>query len=513
MKDAARRLAILALVVIAGTVAFTGVRSQLGGFGLIEFARGADAPAPREGRPEPYTPATGPAVPADSVALLQRFSEEYATLLEAVRPSVVSINTTRRDVVKRVYLHPLGGFLQRDEQTEEPGLGSGVIVSREGHVVTNYHVIEGLDDIDDEITVTTNDGSTFEAELVGYEVGIDIAVLRIRTTEEREFPALAFGDSSAVRVGETVFAVGNPFGLGETVTQGIISARPRRVKDTDYETFQTDTVINPGNSGGPLVNVRGEVIGINVALYAGQRGLQTWQGVSLAIPADDVKRTFESIMRHGRSLAGYLGVGVNDISALDKLRLGISDERGVLVSDIVPESPADQAGLRPGDLVLEFGGRPVHGTEEFFSLITNHPIDKPVEIGILRNGKVGTVEAVVAERSEFVENAREVDEREVAEKISDALGISVRDLSPYQRQRLGLHPNSPGIEITAIDPGSPLAGRLQPSDLIYQLNDLAIYTTAQFHAAIDQLPFDQPSTLYSFQNGRRIPIRFTPRRR
>ncbi|MDP9290910.1 MAG: trypsin-like peptidase domain-containing protein, partial [Verrucomicrobiota bacterium] len=255
-------------------------------------------------RPEKYTPVQSAKIDPKDVKVLAAMDEEYTKVVDAVVPSVVSITTSRKvRVPNNPYLvDPFEEFfgLRRRGPRAAPrdgvqnSLGSGVIVSKEGHVITNYHVIANMDDV----KVQLNDGRIESAQLIGSDEETDIAVLKVNA---RDLVPLSFGDSDQVKVGQLVFAVGNPFGLQETVTQGIISAKGRRAtEDSSNEFFQTDTAINPGNSGGPLVNLRGEIIGINAAIYSSSTSQASWQGVGFAIPANTARRALESVLQHGR---------------------------------------------------------------------------------------------------------------------------------------------------------------------------------------------------------------------
>src|SRR5690242_11582153 len=263
----------------------------------------ARQPGQPQARVEKFTPADKPKLDLDSVDILQRLNEEYAKVTAAVVPSVVSITTTKT-VERRQPIDPLelffGRRFGRDGEAEQKvtSLGSGVIVSKEGHIVTNNHVVNGTDDV----TVQLSDGREAKARVIGTDSQIDLAVLRI---DLPNLPPLPLGDSDQVHVGQIVFAIGNPFGLEESVSQGIISAKDRRaMSDSSVDFFQTDTAINPGNSGGPLVNIRGEVVAINTAIYSESGGNQ---GIGFAIPSNVVRRAMTSIIKKGRVIRGYLG--------------------------------------------------------------------------------------------------------------------------------------------------------------------------------------------------------------
>lgn len=514
MHDALRRILTVALVCAITAATFLLIRPNLpGGYGLLDFLRGTPAPEKTTGNgstpPEQFTtPNTSP-LTADDVPLLDQLSNDIATLVSRVRPSVVFINTTQRFEVAGLRISSLGIF--KDSQlAERPGLGSGVITTAEGHIVTNHHVIEDVD----EIEVTTYTGKTYAVDLIGTDPSADIAVLKLRGGDSTTFPALPFGDSSKVRVGQMVLALGNPYYLGDSVTQGIISALPRQVTETAYKTFQTDTAINPGNSGGPLVNTRGEIIGINNSVFNSAGTTTNPQGLSFAIPSNDARTTFETIMSSKRSIIGFLGVNTNNLSDITKFQLGIRDGRGVMAVEVAPESPAEASGLQPGDIILSFDSVPVTDTTNLYKHIGAHRIGTDANIEIIRDTAKVTLTATIVDKADYLAasaDRRRQEEEGAAKKISNALGITVENLTVYQRHRLGIDRTAPAIYISGIEQESPLRGKLQAFDLITQINDVQIYTTRQFFEEIDKLPFDEKSTLYFIRQQQRLRVNFTPR--
>lgn len=338
---------------------------------------------------EPFTPAEGPRVDPKDMQVLAALDSEYTRLVQAVVPSVVSITTTRNAPNINPSLALLLQRLGRGNLVQPThSLGSGVIVSREGHVLTNHHVIANMDSIQVQLT----DGRAVAAQVIGSDKDLDIAVLKISADKLEPLP---FGDSDAVRPGQMVFAVGNPFGLSESITQGIISAKGRAVKDNIVELLQTDAAVNPGNSGGPLLNVKGEIIGINSSIFSSSDG--TWLGISFAIPSNLARHALESVLKKGRIVRGYLGVTMVDNNPDIAKQLGLPDAQGVVIAEVLPNSPAAKAGLKPYDLVRSFNGYPITNLYSFRSHIAEVEVDSKVELHVLREGQEITLSAVIEE--------------------------------------------------------------------------------------------------------------------
>lgn len=377
-----RQLLFAVLVLAVALAVFGWLRSGSAEYGLLNLLRGE-----KPGESIIAGPTT-PVVDPGEVGLLARLDQEYSVLAEAVLPSVVSVTT--KTVRQGAYgWHPFFGLVGRQAQVI-PGLGSGAIISREGHLVTNYHVIEGVS----EVLVTTHDNKKYPARVLGASRQRDIALLKIESNRT-DFPALAFADSDSVRVGQLVMAVGNPFGLSGTVTRGIISARDRHLSDSSLDYLQTDAVINPGNSGGPLVNVRGEILGINVAIYRGDENVRAWQGVGLAVPAKDVQEVVRAVLKSETNttadeqslgediVPGFLGIDVAaEPVALDG-RLGLG-EVGALVVTVVSGSPAQAAGIKPGDVITAFNKESFRSPPELLKKIQSQRAGQVVSVSVVR---------------------------------------------------------------------------------------------------------------------------------
>ena len=389
MEGHLKRIFLGLVIFIVAAIIYHAWRIQRPGFGLFDVLNNSANPtSSSEG--EKYTAQEKPRLSDSDVPGLAKFSEESAKLAGAVLPSVVSVNINAKKNIP-ILRDALGRIWSR--QVDDRRLGSGVIISKEGHVITNYHVVQGTQ----KVQVTTNDRKTYNAEVIGGDPKADIAVIRIITKpgDRTEFPALSFANSNDVKVGQVCFAVGNPFGLSGTVTQGIISATQRRLSDDGNDLIQTDTVINPGNSGGPLVNIRGEIVGINVAIFIGDGNVHVWQGVGLAIPANDAQTAFKAIMSRGSGVAaqGYLGLKViRDTVAVDS---SLGAKHGAIVAEVMEGSPAAQAGLQEGDIILGFDKRPFNDPSQLMQLINGTPPGKQVEVMVLRDGHVFTLTATV----------------------------------------------------------------------------------------------------------------------
>lgn len=388
-----RRLLFASLMFVLAAILFSWWRKDQDGYGAINLLKGE--------KPSTFTPPDKPKLNLNDLTVLGRLNEEFAKLSEAVLPTVVSINTKtlRQGQVK---WHPFFGLIGERAQVI-PGLGSGAIISKEGHVVTNFHVIEGVA----EVQITTNDNKKYPATILGASPDRDIALLKIES-HRTDFPALKFANSDEVRVGQIVFAVGNPFGLSGTVTQGIISARDRHLSDSQMDYLQTDTVINPGNSGGPLVNIRGEIVGINVAIYQGDESVRAWQGVGLAVPANSVKMVVEGLQEKMKENAaktaglsstgnGFLGLEVSGEPVEIDPVWGTS-RRGALITDISPGSPAAEAGLKPGDVVTKFQGMAFRSPRDLLDIIRVQPPGNEVKLEVIRNNKMGDIIARLGKR-------------------------------------------------------------------------------------------------------------------
>ena len=457
-------------------------------------------PAQSQAKVEKFTPADKPSLDLNSVDVLQRLDEEYTKVANAVVPSVVSITTTKT-VSRRMPVDPLELFFGKRFSDESPqkvtSLGSGVIVSKEGHIVTNNHVLNGTDDV----TVQLSDGRQAKAKIVGNDGQIDLAVLKI---DLENLTPLTIGDSDKVRVGQIVMAIGNPFGLDESVSQGIISAKDRRaMNDSQVEFFQTDTAINPGNSGGPLVNIRGEVIGINTAIYSESGGNQ---GIGFAIPSNVVRAAMNSIISKGRVIRGYLGVGIQPVTADIAEQFKLNSARGALVTDVTPGSPAEKAGIIRGDVIRNVNGYEVKDTVALVNRIAESDIGSNLTIDLVRDGETKTVTAKVIEQP--ADLVARLNRNHVSPPSGDSQsaifgGIEVQNLTPRLRTEANVPPNVNGVIVTRVDPSSAVAQELRPGDVIEQINRQPISNVDEFQSVVGRLDPDRPVMVGMARNRQR----------
>ena len=375
------------------------------------------------------------------------------------------------------------------------GLGSGFIIDKEGYIITNEHVIHGAD----KITATLPDGREFEARLTGSDAYSDLAVIKIEPKGELPFTKL--GDSDNLQIGYWAIAIGNPFAFAvknpePTVTVGVISALHRSLSRTDKRSreysdlIQTDAAINPGNSGGPLVNIYGEVIGINVAIFTLSGGSE---GIGFAIPINAAKKIINDLIQGKKVLYGWLGVIIQDIDANLASYFGLEDKSGALVSRIVEASPAEKAGLKPGDIIISLGDEKIKNTESLLRALLKKNIGEKVSLGVVRNSKLYSAVVEIAERPEdkTVSVEQKKPEPEASQKVIKSWrGIEVSDITYDITQRFKIAAES-GVIILSVEPQSPAeqAG-LRPGDVIYEINRVPVKNMRDYSAAIDKASGD-----------------------
>ncbi len=418
------------------------------------------------------------AVSQDTTKFLGRLSDALAEIGEVARPAVVNISTTSTVTLEE---NPYGDFFNDPffrhffgDQFGHPGqkkmfksaaLGSGVIVSENGYILTNNHVVKDAE----EIKVILYDKREFKGKVVGADAKTDLAVIKI---DAKGLPVLKVGDSAKLKAGDVVLAIGNPFGLNQTVTMGIVSAVGRsNIGLADFEDFiQTDAAINPGNSGGALVNTSGELVGINTAIFSTSGG---YMGIGFSIPSDMAKTVLDSIIKYGRVIRGWLGVSIQDLTADLAKSLGVKQKTGVVIADVVKDSPADKAGLKRGDVITHFDGKTIENAIELRNMATATAPGKTAQITIVRDGKERTVTATL---EEFKERAlpRKVEYNNVLN------GLTVENMTPSVRDRLGLPANMTGVVISNISPDSAAQGVLQAGDVILEVDRKGVKSVEEY---------------------------------
>jgi serine protease Do len=408
----------------------------------------------------------------------------FADLAQAVSPAVVNISTTkrvkgggrvfdyfmgprdRRNPMDDFFEKFFGGDIPQQKEYKQKSLGSGFIIDAEGHILTNNHVVEDAD----EIKVILTDHKEFEAKVIGRDAKTDLALIRIKSG--KGIHQIKLGDSDELRVGDWVVAIGNPFGLDHTVTAGIVSAKGRVIGAGPYDNFiQTDASINPGNSGGPLINLKGEVIGINTAIFAGG------QGIGFAIPINTAKGLISQLKDKGKVTRGWLGVMIQKVTPDLAKSFNLKDESGALVGDVTPGSPADKVGIKPGDVIVEFDGKTIKEWNELPRLVAAVPVGKTVDVKVLREGKPVF----------FKVQVQELDEKQMASGPSpskESLGMSVREFTPELARRFRMD-YEPGILIVQVEEGGPAdeAG-FQEGDLIKELNQKPVRDLKTYQSLI-----------------------------
>ena len=491
MKNFAKFL-LFVLLVSAGISLLYDYRLKHGGLNLSSALK-----------PEKYTLASNPSVDPKQVPSLEALNRERRALVKSVIPSVVAVKTSKKVGIRREYgLDPFDFFFgsprrfrnPRDEALVQNSLGSGVIVTNEGHIITNNHVVDQVD----EIEVQLSDGRTTKARLVGADEQLDLAVLKIDVPGVKP---LKLADSDTVQPGDSVLAIGNPFGLQETVTDGIISWKGQP-NSTDFrgDLLQTNAAINPGNSGGPLINVRGEVVGINEQIVSSSGGSQ---GIGFAIPSNTVRTALESVLKHGRIIRGYLGIVSRALQAGQE---SATDTEGVVVEEVMPGSPAAQAQLQPGDIIRKFNGREVKNMVALKNMVGQTELNRNVELEIVRDGKPLKVTTQIKEQPVDYQTSGVIPRRSQPQPQRSAqpkdqetaagplASIHVEGLTPEIASQLDLPANVQGVLVTGVDPDSGVA-ELRKGDVIEEINQQPITSVADYNKIAGSLDPSQPQVL------------------
>jgi len=438
------------------------------------------------------------AAPVSAVSETPMVPANFSELAEKVRPGVVNIQVVKK--VKNIGFgfrnfgspfgekNPFGDFFgpfsegNPPRDFEQRGVGSGFIMNREGYVLTNNHVVEDAD----QIKVKLANGKEYNGKIVGRDPKTDLALLKIEGVSDLH--SLNLGNSDDLKVGNWVVAVGSPFGLEQTVTAGIVSAKGRVIGSGPYDNFiQTDASINPGNSGGPLINMKGEVVGINTAIVA------SGQGIGFAIPINMAKEIAPQLQEKGHVTRGWLGVGIQEVTPELAKSFGLNEKKGALVAQVFSNSPAEKAGIERGDVILEFDGKEVADSKDLPRIVSSTPVGKSITIKLSRNGKVLDRQVKVGEMEEKAEVAK-------APSSNKSLGITVQNLTPDIAKGLGLKKDT-GVVVTRVEPGSPAANAgIQTGDVIQEVNRKPVKDVDDFVQKVEKAK-DQDNVLLLLQRG------------
>jgi len=418
---------------------------------------------------------------------------DFTGLVESNSSAVVNISTTQKTkqhskLPKNFQIpdlpedSPFNDFFKRffDEEGKQQdfdtkSLGSGFIVSKDGYVITNNHVIKDAD----EVLVRLNDRREYSAKVIGTDERTDVAVLKI---EADNLPVLKIGSSTKLKVGEWVLAIGSPFGFDYSVTAGIVSAKGRSLPRENYVPFiQTDVAINPGNSGGPLFNLKGEVVGVNSQIYSRTGG---FMGLSFAIPIEVAMNVADQLRKNGRVSRGWLGVLIQDVNSDLAESFGMKRPRGALVSRVLPDSPAADAGFEVGDIILSFNGEKVIRSKDLPPLVGRTPVDQQAKVKVLRKGKRKHLKVTIGELP--AQDEIEVAQGKPSSEKENRIGVVVADLSSKQRKQLDI--DSGGVLVTSTNRGAATRAGIRKGDVITMLNNVDIEDVEQFNELLDDLP-------------------------
>ena len=444
-----------------------------------------------------------PKISQGSTEILAKTGQAIAEIVEDVKPAIVNISSTKTiKTQKRAEPFFDDPFFRRFFGDESPSrtpkerkafsLGSGVIVDVKGYILTSSHVIQGAD----EIKVTLMDKREFKGEIVGTDPLTDIAVVKINA---ERLSTIKWGDSDKLRVGEIVLAIGSPYGLTGTVTMGIVSAVGRaNVGIANYEDFiQTDAAINPGNSGGGLVNERGELVGINAAIFSTSGG---YQGIGFAVPSNMAKSVMSSLIKTGKVIRGWLGVTVQPLTAELAKQFNLKEEKGALVGDITDGSPAEKAGIMRGDVIIEYEGKKIEEPTQLRNMVANSEPNKEVELKIIRNNKIETKRVTIGELP------AEMQKSSTGEYSNLLRGVSVQDLTPELINKLNLPKKLRGVVVTDVSEDSPAALALTQGDVIQEVNRQKITSVKEYENVVSKLKADEDVLLLIYRNGSSIYI-------
>ena len=444
-------------------------------------------------------------------------TESFADLVDKLMPTVVNITTTQnvpqqgprlRDMPQlppgspfeelfKEFFDKRGGEEQKRRGTS---LGSGFVIDGEGYIITNNHVIQGAEDI----TVVFRDDTQLKAKLIGSDSRIDVALLKVEPPNKKPLPAVKWGDSDKSRVGDWVIAIGNPFGMGHSVTAGIISARGRSLNDSLDDYLQTDAAINKGNSGGPLFNADGEVIGVNTAIYSPSG---TNAGLAFSIPSNLVKQVADQLREFGRVKRGWIGVSYQSVTDDIADSFGLDRARGVLVAKVAADGPAAKAGLKRNDIIVSFSGQDVLDLRRFPRLVANARVGSTIDLVVWRQGKEVPLKLRVGEQEEADKQTASATGTPKKPAVADLpvtstieqLGLTLQKVSDQLRERYGLSDQVKGVIVTKVAPNSPAAEKqLQPGDVILEVDQKPVTTPAEITDIVAKLQQQKKKSVLLF---------------
>jgi serine protease Do len=446
-----------------------------------------------------------PEISRESVGILSQTNRAMAELVSAVTPSIVNISSTKtvkthgfrspffNDPFFERFFGDQFGHFNKPKKYKQSGLGSGVIVDKDGYILTNNHVIKDAD----EIVVKLSDKREFKGKIIGTDPKTDLAVIRI---DDGDLPVVKIGNSDDLKVGETVIAIGNPYGLSQTVTSGIVSAKGRaNVGIADYEDFiQTDAPINPGNSGGALVNIKGELVGINTAIFSTSGG---YQGIGFAIPTNMAKTVMKSLIKEGKVVRGWLGVSIQQVSKEIAEHFDLKEQKGALVAEVVEDSPAEKAGFERGDVIIRYDGRDVDDPDHLRNMVAATLPDSEVEIAVSREGKEKIITVEIGELPADIKIASGSYDYD---NVLD--GVSVQNLTSELRKSLNIPKRVSGVLVSSVEVDSTAAGALKKEDVIMEINRKNIKSTDDYRKVVSKIGSGDGVLMLLYRKGATIYI-------
>ncbi len=443
-----------------------------------------------------YTYASEPKISQKSINILTEIGQATAEIAETVKPTIVNISTTRTVNIQGTpspffddpfFRRFFGDQFRIPKERKTASLGSGVIVDPKGYILTANHVVQDAE----EIRVTLSDKREFKGKRVGTDAKTDIAVIKI---DSDRLPTIKLGDSDKLRVGETVLAIGSPYGLSQTVTMGIVSAVGRaNVGIADYEDFiQTDAAINPGNSGGALVNVRGELVGINTAIFSTSGG---YQGIGFAVPTSMAKAVMDSLITKGKVIRGWLGVTIQPLTPELAKQFNLKEEKGALVGDIIEGSPAEKAGLQRGDVIIEYEGKRIDEPYQLKNIVANTEPGHEVKLKIIRENRTETKKVSIGDLP------AEMQKLSKGEFNNLLRGVTVQDLSPEIYTQFKLPKRLKGVIVSDVGGDSPAAMALMQGDVIQEINRQRITNITDYKNVASRINLEEDILLFIFRGG------------